>query len=63
MIFTTHLLVARVCNVVKQGHVLVAARLGVGDAGQAGELEAHGVAALATEKRRIMKLMPDYEVS
>jgi hypothetical protein len=42
----THLLLAGVGHEVEQGHVLVAAGLGVGDAREAVELEAEGVAAL-----------------
>lgn len=44
--------VARIGDVVQQRHVLVAARLGVGDARQARQLEAHGVAALAAARRK-----------
>jgi hypothetical protein len=43
----THLLLAGVGHEVEQGHVLVAAGLGVGDAREAVELEPERVAALA----------------
>lgn len=42
-----HLLLAGAGYEVEEGHALVAAGLGVGDPGEAGQLEAHGVAPLA----------------
>ena len=45
--YVADLLLASVGHEVEQGHVLVAAGLGVRDAGETVELEAEGVAALA----------------
>ena len=53
----SELVLARVGDVVQQGHVLVTARLGVRDPGQAGQLEPHCVAPLAPEKQQGTQLV------